>query len=202
MKQKKFKNFFKKIKSNNFLNFFTKNLIYFFVRVLFSTYSLKIEYDKNLINNTNNAYNNTCGVFYFWHQNIIAATFFFFKIKETGHCIISPSQDGKIMGFIATKLGFTVLYGSAYKQSIQIIRQSLNILKTEKRLCLVGDGSRGPAFNLQEGVIYFAKKSNLPLIFVDCKSSKFISIKKSWDKFQIPLPFSKIYIKIKLENIK
>ncbi|MCF7799762.1 DUF374 domain-containing protein [Candidatus Babeliales bacterium] len=198
MKQKKFKNFFKKIKSNNFLNYITKNLIYFFIRALFLTYRLKVEHGKNLLNFTDNTY----GVFYFWHQNIIAATFFFFKIKETGHCIISPSKDGKIMGFIASKMGFTVLYGSAHKQPIQLIRQSLNILKKEKRLCLVGDGSRGPAFKLQEGVIYFAKKSNLPLIFIDCKNSKFISIKKSWDKFQIPLPFSKIYIKVKFENIK
>ncbi|MFA5075221.1 MAG: DUF374 domain-containing protein [Candidatus Babeliales bacterium] len=193
MSSKKIKKF---IKNNKLINYIIKIIIYFLIRLLFTTYRLKIENNKNLKTNLDDL----CGVLYFWHQNIIAATFFFFKIKATGHCIISPSQDGKIMGFIATKLGFTVLYGSAYKQSIQLIRQSLNILKTDKKLCLVGDGSRGPAFKLQGGVIYFAKKSNLPLMFVECKSSKFVSIKKSWDNFQIPLPFSKIYIKINSVN--
>jgi lysophospholipid acyltransferase (LPLAT)-like uncharacterized protein len=154
-------------------------------KLLFLTYRIKI-IDKIP----------TTGVFYTWHQNIIAASAFFNKKNINSHCIISPSKDGKFVGDIAKKFGFKVLYGSAYKKPLQLIRESLKILQKEKKLFVIGDGSRGPAKKLQSGVIYFAKKTGLPLVFIDCDVSWKIRCKNSWDQFQIPLPFSKIMIRL------
>lgn len=188
------KTIIKKIKNRNILNFIVKNLIYFYLRTIFLTYRLR------LINNENPNFNEKeilkQGVFYFWHQNIISAIFFFFKKKSIGHCIISPSKDGKFIGFIAEKMGFKVIYGSAYKNTIKLVRTALDVLDLNKRIAVVGDGSRGPAQVLQKGVIYFASKSKIPLVFIDCKPEWSITFNKSWDKFKVPLPFSKIYIKI------
>ncbi|MFH1461347.1 MAG: DUF374 domain-containing protein [bacterium] len=188
------KTIIKKIKNSNLLNFIAKNLIYFYLRIIFLTYRLRLVNSKNANFNEKQILNQ--GVFYFWHQNIIPATFFFFKKKCVGHCIISPSKDGKIMGFIAKKLGFKVIYGSAYKDTIKLVRTTLDVLDLNKKIAIVGDGSRGPAQKLQRGVIYFASKSKIPLVFIDCKTEWAITFNKSWDKFKIPLPFSKIYIKI------
>ena len=181
----------KQIKNSRILSFILKNITYFCLRLLFLTYRLEVKYNFDF----KKTLNSLQGVFYFWHQNIIAANFLFFRNKATGSCIVSPSRDGKIAGYIAQKLGFKVLYGSGYKKSINVVRQALDVLKTNKKLCLVGDGSRGPAFRLQRGVIYLASKSNLPLIFIECKSQWNITF-NSWDKFQLPLPFSKIFVKI------
>lgn len=127
--------------------------------------------------------------------------FLFFKSKVFGHCIVSPSKDGNIAGFILKKLGFKILYGSANKNPIKLIRKTLDVLSKEKRICLAGDGSRGPAFKLQPGVTYLAVKSKIPLIFIECKVKHAITLKKSWDQFKIPLPFSKIFIYPKIEKI-
>ncbi|MBD3272840.1 DUF374 domain-containing protein [Candidatus Dependentiae bacterium] len=181
----------KKIKNSTFLNYIIKYFIYLYLRFLFYTYKLKIINEKN----SKKKPELNQGVFYFWHQNIISATFFFFKNKCIGHCIISPSRDGKIMGFIVQKLGFKVLYGSAFKNPLNLVRKSLDVLELNKRIAIVGDGSRGPAFKLQRGVIYLAAKSKQPLIFIDCKTDWAITF-KSWDRFKIPLPFSKIQVKV------
>lgn len=137
------------------------------------------------------------GIFYSWHQQIIAAMFFFFKKNAQGSCIVSPSTDGKIAGFFCSRLGFDVLYGSSHKSSIAVTRQALNRLKQSGRLCLVGDGSRGPAFILQPGLHYLSEKAQQPLIYVECSPSWALTFNKSWDRFQIPLPFSKITITLK-----
>ena len=186
------KTLIKKVKNSNILSFLINHIIYFYLKLIFSTYQLENKYDYNYskIINQNN------GVFYFWHQNIIAAIFFFFKNKIIGHCIISPSRDGKIIAFIAKKFGFKIIYGSAYKDSIKLIRQSLDVLDVNKRIGIVGDGSRGPAFKLQRGIIYLATKSDLPLIFIEFKAEWAFTFNKSWDKFQIPLPFSKILVNV------
>jgi len=178
------------IKNNPLLNRIARYLLYCILRLLFYTYRLTITYDQAI----ETPLKKNQGIFYFWHQNIIGGMFFFFKSKNTGHCIISPSNDGKIAGFICKQLGFDVLYGSSYKSSIQVLRSALRVLKNAHQLCVVGDGSRGPAFKLQKGITFLAAKSHLPLIFVDCKISHAFTLKKSWDRFKIPLPFSLITI--------
>lgn len=185
-----FKPIIKKIKKSRFFSFFLKYSLYGIVRVLFATYRLQIDADPSL----KFPLNENEGVIYFWHQNIVCGMYFFYKIGGMGHCIISPSSDGKFAGFICEKLNFSIIYGSAYKTSVGLIRQSLSVLERERRLCLVGDGSRGPAFALQPGVKYLASKTNQPTIFVECRPKWSYTFKKSWDQFKIPLPFSKIII--------
>ncbi len=182
----------KKIKSSRFLSFIARYVIYGLVRLLFLTYRLEASYHPSFRLPVNEAQ----GVFYFWHQNILSGMFFFFKTKSVGHCIISPSNDGRIAGFVCQRIGFNVLYGSSHKASIALVRQSIAALRQNKRLCLVGDGSRGPAFKLQPGISYLAEKSNLPVFFVDCTPSWAFTFKKSWDQFKIPLPFSKIIVRV------
>lgn len=187
-----FKPIIKIIKNSSFFSFLLKTVLYSLVRLLITTYRLRVTYGagikKNLMENE--------GVFYFWHQQIIAGMTFFFKQKATGYCVVSPSGDGMIAGHVCRKLGFTVLYGSSNKASIQLVRQALAGLKERHQLCIVGDGSRGPAFELQKGVSYLAAKAQVPLVYVECASSWHVTVKKSWDKFQIPLPFSKIYVHV------
>ena len=187
-----FKKIIKKIKNSSLLNFTIKYCIYFYLRLLFITYRLKTTNEASYKESPNLKQ----GVIYFWHQNIIAAMFFLFKNKYIGHYVISPIKDGKIIGFIAKKLGLKIIYGSAYKDTLKLIRTSLDVLDLNKRIVIIGDGSRGPAFELQRGVIYLAAKSKLPLIFIDCKTEWAFTFNKSWDKFKIPLPFSKIKVKV------
>jgi lysophospholipid acyltransferase (LPLAT)-like uncharacterized protein len=152
-------------------------------------------YSDKSINNIKDI-KNMKGVYYFWHQNIIAGAFFFFKIKLKGYCVVSPSSDGKFMGHVIRHMGFKILYGSPFKSPVQLTRQALKVLKEEGQICLVGDGSRGPAFTLQPGVSYLAGKSDVPLVYIECHAGRAVTLKKSWDKFQIPLPFSKIYVTV------
>lgn len=186
------KKLFKKIKNSEVFSFLLRNITYGVARLLIATYRLRVTYEPGakqpiLAND---------GVFYFWHQQIIAGMTFFFKSNATGYCIVSPSNDGKLAGFVCQKLGFTVLYGSSHKASIQVVRQALNVLTTKRQLCIVGDGSRGPAFQLQDGITYLAHKTDVPVVYIECSSSWHITFSKSWDQFQIPLPFSRITVRV------
>ena len=178
----------KSIKNSRILRTATGYGAYFIFKVLSSTYKLNVIADKNS--------KQTSGIYYFWHQNLIGSVLFLKKNQRNINCIVSPSNDGKIAGSVCEKLGFNVLYGSSYKSPVALIKKTLRSLKKDPRLFVVGDGSRGPAFNLQPGIVKLAKTSNLPLIFLECSASSFFTMKKSWDQFQIPKPFSTITIKV------
>jgi lysophospholipid acyltransferase (LPLAT)-like uncharacterized protein len=189
---KSLKPILKSCKKGRLFSAVTKYFLYGILRFLFMTYRIKITRAPG-VNAQAPAHE---GIFYFWHQHIVAGMYYFFKTKSTGACIVSPSNDGKIAGFLCKKLGFDVLYGSSHKSSVSVLRAALTALRTNGRLCLVGDGSRGPAFQLQPGLEYLATKASVPLVFVECTVTHAITFKKSWDQFKLPLPFSTIHITV------
>jgi len=192
---------FKRLKTTQFFKVILAAFLYCVLRFLFATYQLKTSF----VDESGNAINikkvaDLSGVFYFWHQHIVAGMFFFFKNRVQGSCVVSPSNDGKIVGSLCNRLGFNVLYGSAHKQPITLLRQTLSALKNDGRLCLVGDGSRGPAFVLQPGINYLAEKTGSRLMFVECSASRAIAFTKSWDQFKVPVPFSTITVTVHVGN--
>lgn len=187
----------KKLKTTQLFKTIFGMCFYVVLRLLFFSYRLQttfVDSRGRVLKNINP--NALHGVFYFWHQQIVAGMFFFFKNRAQGSCVVSPSDDGKIVGYLCRKLGFNVLYGSSHKQPISLLRQSLNALKNDGKLCLVGDGSRGPAFVLQPGVSYLAEKTDSPLFFVQCSTSHAITFTKSWDQFKVPFPFTAIKVTV------
>ncbi len=63
-------------------------------------------------------------------------------------------------------------------------------------LALTPDGPKGPRYVAQGGVIALAQVTGMPIIPVTCNTGWKISL-KSWDRFQIPLPFSSCEIILK-----
>jgi hypothetical protein len=57
-------------------------------------------------------------------------------------------------------------------------------------LAITPDGPRGPRYVVQEGVMALAQLTGLPIIPFGFYAHRKIQI-KSWDRFQIPLPFSR-----------
>ena len=56
-------------------------------------------------------------------------------------------------------------------------------------LAITPDGPRGPRYVVQDGVMSLAQLTGLPIVPVSFYAKWKIRV-KSWDRFQIPLPFS------------
>jgi len=66
------------------------------------------------------------------------------------------------------------------------------------------DGPKGPRHHISDGAIGLALKSKLPIFVMNFKSKHFWQL-KSWDRFVIPKPFTKLdfYIQsISLEGME
>lgn len=189
-------NFFKPItkiiKNSKHLTFLVKIVLYCIARFAIMTYRIDVVFDDDV----QIPFSKNSGVFYLWHQQIVAGLFFFYKFKNGQSCIVSSSKDGQFAGYVLEKLGFNIIYGSSFKNPILLTRQAIKVLNDGQQLCIVGDGSRGPAFELKQGIPFLARTAGVPLYFVECSSSYKIKFKKSWDQLEIPLPFSKIRIRV------
>jgi lysophospholipid acyltransferase (LPLAT)-like uncharacterized protein len=60
-------------------------------------------------------------------------------------------------------------------------------------LAITPDGPKGPRHNVKEGIVRIAKHTQMPIIPVAVKIEKKVTF-SSWDKWALPLPFSRCII--------
>ena len=103
--------------------------------------------------------------------------------------MVSASKDG---GFLAAILeGFRVqpVRGSTSRRGPQALLELTTWAERGFDLAITPDGPRGPRYEVQDGVMSLAQITGLPIIAFSCDLKWKIRV-NSWDKFQIPLPFS------------
>jgi hypothetical protein len=139
------------------------------------------------------------GVFFaFWHGKMIVGwqlALYLFPGK-TPLAIVSQSKDGEILANALEKLQFRLIRGSSSKGKEIIKSDSEAALKKGSLIAITPDGPRGPIETLKYGFIRMASETSTPIVFASIQYKNAWVFSKSWDRFQIPKPFSKATIKL------
>lgn len=123
-----------------------------------------------------------------WHGRSMIASIYF--RKKGFWVIISKSKDGEIQTHVFENLGFNIIRGSTGRGGERALIESIRELRKGATMAITPDGPRGPNKVVQGGIMVMAKKADSWL--VPCGVSarpRFLA--KSWDRYMIPLPFSK-----------
>lgn len=139
-----------------------------------------------------------------WHGRLFIVPHIRPKDKDVD-CIVSNNKDGEIIARVLKKCGFGAIRGSANKTKkegvlftkdkggMQVIRSGVKALRLGTSLGLTPDGPRGPANKFKSNALNMAMLSGAKILtFSFSSTNPFVF--NSWDKFMIPLPFSKIVI--------
>jgi len=129
----------------------------------------------------------------FWHGEMLPVWYFF--RKEKPFAIVSQSKDGQILSNILEKWGLKTIRGSSSKGGKEVLDKMISDVQTCMVL-LTPDGPRGPANSLKPGILIASQRSQKPFYFCNTTVKSRFIFKKSWDKFQLPKPFTKITISI------
>jgi lysophospholipid acyltransferase (LPLAT)-like uncharacterized protein len=123
-----------------------------------------------------------------WHGRTFISVY---RYRNKGYyALISLSKDGDIQAQNFRTMGFRIIRGSTGRRGVMATRQILTALEEGGTLTFTPDGPRGPSQKVQEGVVYFAKKSGKPIIPVGvCAKPAFLA--DTWDKYLIPHLFSR-----------
>jgi lysophospholipid acyltransferase (LPLAT)-like uncharacterized protein len=128
------------------------------------------------------------GMFAFWHNRIFLITYFWRNYD--GAIMTSHSFDGEYIARTAQRFGYGVIRGSSSRGGAKALKQMVKLARRGVRMALTVDGPRGPRYKVQSGAIHMAKRSGLPIGPMIVEAKKFWTI-NSWDKLQIPKPFTK-----------
>jgi lysophospholipid acyltransferase (LPLAT)-like uncharacterized protein len=146
---------------------------------------------KNII--TKNMYDfDNKYIYGLWHGKLLYNCLMLRKISKNIAVLVSSSKDGEIIATALQKLGYGLVRGSSNKDSVRSLVFMIKSLRDGKSGGFTVDGPKGPIYEVKQGIIYCAQKTGT--LIVPCGaycSSKWV-IKKAWDKFEVPKPFSKI----------
>ena len=161
-------------------------LLYYVLRIISST--LKIE-----ITNKYEIDMQKPHIYGFWHSKLFITPIFFRNVEKK-LAMSSPTKDGELISVPLEKMGYILVRGSSDKKSIS---STISLLKYLKKGYSIGtplDGPKGPKEEPKKGLLYLSQKTSVPLVLVGISYSKKWILKKTWDKFEIPKPFSKVKI--------
>jgi lysophospholipid acyltransferase (LPLAT)-like uncharacterized protein len=127
-----------------------------------------------------------------WHGRIFYL-FYYLRNRPDFHLLISPSADGDLLARLAQLMGYSVVRGSSYKKAVSSARSLIKILRQHQRIIMIADGSRGPRCKAQPGSLLIGGITGAPVIPMTFGSNRNF-IFNSWDRFVLPLPFSRCTI--------
>ena len=64
-------------------------------------------------------------------------------------------------------------------------------LRKGKNIAIPVDGPRGPIYEVKQGVMYLAGKLDKAIVPVAASAKRFWILEKIWDKYLLPVPFTK-----------
>jgi lysophospholipid acyltransferase (LPLAT)-like uncharacterized protein len=109
-------------------------------------------------------------------------------------CMVSQSFDGELVARMIHHFGSKAVRGSSSRGAVQALKGILRLAKDGWRPSVAVDGPRGPRHEVKRGVVEIAKVLKVPILPINMACSRSFIFKKSWNKSELPLPFSKIVI--------
>ncbi len=138
-------------------------------------------------------------IYCFWHNRLALCVKLYFKFSRAHHTapgvagLVSASKDGALLSSIFACFGVQPVRGSSSRRGAQALLELSSCAQRGYDLAITPDGPRGPRYVLAEGAITLAQLTGLPLVAVSYHLNWKVAL-KSWDQFQIPLPFSRCEI--------
>lgn len=132
--------------------------------------------------------NSKIPIYSLWHNRIFAGTFYLRGRKIV--VITSQSFDGEYIARFLLRFGFGAVRGSSTRGGVGALIEMIRLMRTGLPMAFTVDGPKGPPQVAKSGAILLAKKTENPILPFSVEVERFWTI-KSWDKLQIPKPFSR-----------
>jgi lysophospholipid acyltransferase (LPLAT)-like uncharacterized protein len=129
----------------------------------------------------------------FWHGQMLPGWKFFRRLSP--YAVISKSKDGQALADILSGWGYKFIRGSSSSGGKETLADITEKAKTST-VIMTPDGPKGPTRKFKAGAVVAAQRSGAPLYLCGIKIEHKKIFRKSWDRFELPLPLSKVWLQV------
>lgn len=128
-------------------------------------------------------------VYAFWHSQQM-----FFTTshrRDNLSVLVSLSRDGEMIAKVMSLSKIRASRGSSSRNASAALKEMMRLTKEGWDLGITPDGPKGPKEEVKRGAVFLAQKLGVPILPTANFLSRKIVLKKSWDGYQVPLPFGR-----------
>jgi len=130
-------------------------------------------------------------IFTFWHGRIFPATYYW---RNRGIVVMtSMNRDGESIAQCIQRFGYGAARGSSSRGGFKALAQMARDIRHGRDTAFTIDGPRGPRYIAKQGPVLLAMKTGAAIFCFHISMKRKIQL-KSWDEFQIPLPFTRAIV--------
>ncbi|MGZ5516956.1 MAG: lysophospholipid acyltransferase family protein [Limisphaerales bacterium] len=167
-----------------------------FARIVIATWRIRWSAFNKAAGDANDAALPAPVIFCVWHNRLAMALAsnnvpFRELWPATGlAAVVSASRDGAFLASILEHFGMQPIRGSSSRRGAQALLEATGWLSDKGyNIAITPDGPRGPCYKIQEGIISLAQLTGRPIVPLGFEGRPHFKA-RSWDKFQVPLPFA------------
>lgn len=128
-----------------------------------------------------------------WHNRLFVSTEYFrrFRRHRPVAALVSASKDGAWLAAFYRLVGIEPVRGSSSNHGREAARVLIEKMRAGCDLGITPDGPRGPMYTVEPGVLVVTRRVEAPLVLLGIEYTRAWRL-KSWDRFYIPWPFSRV----------
>jgi lysophospholipid acyltransferase (LPLAT)-like uncharacterized protein len=127
-------------------------------------------------------------IYCFWHDRIFLTTYWWRRRRIV--VMTSRSFDGEYIARFIQRFGYGAARGSSTRGGVGAVVEMARLMRAGCTTAFTIDGPKGPRYVAKMGAVLLAKKSGHPVMPVTMALRRYWQL-PSWDKFQIPKPFTR-----------
>ena len=133
-------------------------------------------------------------IYTFWHNRVFLSTYFWQKRRIV--VMTSQSFDGEYIARFIQRFGYGAARGSSTRGAVGAVIEMARLMRAGLSTAFTIDGPKGPRYVAKMGAVLLAKKTGQPILPFTISAQRLWEAKRSWDGFQVPLPFSRARVDI------
>ena len=163
----------------------------FLIRLIGSTIKFEVEGWENFETASTGG---RIPIFTFWHNRIFLSIYFWQRRRIV--VMTSRSFDGEYIARFIQRFGFGAARGSSTRGATGAFIEMVRLMRAGCPTAFTIDGPKGPRYVAKMGAVLLAKKTGHPILPFTIAARNFWEVKSTWDRTQLPKPFTRARVLI------
>jgi len=138
--------------------------------------------------------------FVLWHNRLFVTPEVWRRYRQGRplYALVSASQDGAWLTAFFSLVGLSAVRGSSSRLGREAASALVGVLRAGHDVGITPDGPRGPRYVLKPGALIVARRTQTPLLLLGAEFHSAWQLKRAWDQFYLPKPFSRVRLHCEL----
>lgn len=131
-----------------------------------------------------------------WHNRLFLAAEFFRRFRQgrPAFALVSASNDGAWLSAFFSLVGLNTVRGSSSNYGREAVHALIEVLREGHDIGITPDGPRGPIYEFKPGGLIVTRRAVAPMLLLGFELEACWRL-RSWDRFCIPKPFSRVRVR-------